>query len=409
MTIVPTSDHPARQRPHARPEHPPPGDDPPDAYAEHHVAVRRPPVVLFTTDLGLTHRVEDLGDDVGVDVLTFAAPTLDLAPSPPLVLVGHDVVGDLLHLLRDHPSPTPTESPDGGMVVVGGRAAGASVWERAAHLGAETVVFIPGDETWLVSRMLTATMGPIPVGAHVIGVMGGRGGAGASVLAAALARTAARNRLRVVLIDADPLGGGIDLTLGAEDASGFRWPDLEPARGVLDTDELAGYLPVIDGVRVITWDRTRAAPVPPDAMRAVVDATVRMSDLVVIDLPRSLDQAATLALQACRTVLLVVSADIQATVAARRSAAVLRRWADDVRLVVRGPAPGRLDASAVAKALDLPLAGWVDREPRLAAGLERGEPPALRRRGPMAAFCRDVLAEITPAQPRPGRRSRGLR
>jgi hypothetical protein len=170
---------------------------------------------------------------------------------------------------------------------------------------------------------------------------------------------------------------------------------------------------VIDGVRVVTWDRARADAVPPEAMRAVVDAAIRMADLVVIDLPRALDRSATVALQACGTVLLVVSADVQASVAAQRSAAVLRRWADDVRLVVRGPAPGRLDPAAVARALDLPLAGWLDREPRLASALERAEPPALRRRGPMAAFCREMIAELMtrgPSAPRRSRRrSRGVR
>jgi secretion/DNA translocation related CpaE-like protein len=380
-------------------------------HARRYEEAGRPPVVLFTADLGLTHRVEDLGDAVGVPVVTFAVATLELDPWPPLLLVGYDALGDTLHLLRNHPRPPPTHQSGGGIVAVAGRSVPPALWERAAQLGAEMVVILPGDETWLVSRMLTAAMGPLPSGACVIGVMGGRGGAGASVLAAGLARTASRDRLRTLLIDADRLGGGIDLTLGAEDAHGLRWPDLEPARGFLDADALAADLPLIDGVRVVTWDRSQATQIPPEAMRAVIDAAIRVADFVVVDLPRALDQAATIALQACRTVLLVVSADVQATVAAQRSAAVLRRWADDVRLVVRGPAPGRLDPAAVARALDLPLAGWVDREPRLAAALERGEPPALRKRGPMAAFCRHMVGDIvsTAAPSRSDTRRRGRR
>jgi secretion/DNA translocation related CpaE-like protein len=381
----------------------PPGDDPPEtggpgalSPARLYEEAGQPPVVLITADLGLMHRVEDLGEDVGIPVMTIATATLDLDPWPALVLVGHDLLSDMLHAFGgDFRTGSGMDgSLDGAIVAVGGRAVPGEFWDRAASLGAEMAVFLPGDEAWLVSRMLTAVMGPVPVGARVVGVMGGRGGAGATVLAAALARTAARSRLDVVLIDADPLGGGVDLTLGAEDAAGLRWPDLEPARGVLDTDALRTDLPVIDGVRVVTWDRSRADAVPPEAMRAVVDAAIRMADLVVIDLPRALDQSATLALQACGTVLLVVSADVQASVAAQRSATVLRRWSHDVRLVVRGPAPGGLDPSAVARALDLPLAGWLDREPRLATALERGEPPALRRRGPMAAFCRQMVADL---------------
>ena len=401
----------------------PPGDDPPPeaggpsalSPAHQYEAAGQPPVVLITADLGLMHRVEDLGEDVGIPVMTIATATLDLDPWPALVLVGHDLLGDMLHAFGgDFRGDNGADvSRYDGMVAVGGRGVPGEFWDRAARLGAEMAAFLPGDEAWLVSRMLTAVMGPVPVGARVVGVMGGRGGAGATVLAAALARTAARSRLDVVLIDADPLGGGVDLTLGAEDAPGLRWPDLAPARGVLDTDALATDLPVIDGVRVVTWDRSQSDAVPPEAMRAVMDAAIRMADLVVIDLPRAVDQSATLALQACGTVLLVVSADVQASVAAQRSAAVLRRWSDDVRLVVRGPAPGGLAPAAVARALDLPLAGWLDREPRLASALERGEPPALRRRGPMAAFCRQMVADLVtrgaPASQHVARRSRDAR
>jgi len=169
-------------------------------------------------------------------------------------------------------------------------------------------------------------MGPVPAGGHVLGVTGGRGGAGASVLAAALARTAAAARLRSVLVDADPLGGGSDLLLGAEDEPGLRWPDLQAARGVLDVGDLIDGLPRIDGVHVVSCDRRRAEPVPPEAMRAVIDAAIRMADLVVIDIPRALDQSATLALQACHTVLLVVPAEVQAAASAGRSAAQLRAF-----------------------------------------------------------------------------------
>ena len=58
--------------------------------------------------------------------------------------------------------------------------------------------------------------------AQVIVVVGARGGAGASSLAVALAQSSAQEGKRTVLLDADELGGGIDLVLGAEGHRGVR-------------------------------------------------------------------------------------------------------------------------------------------------------------------------------------------
>ncbi len=72
---------------------------------------------------------------------------------------------------------------------------------------------------------------------------GGRGGAGASVLAGGLAVTAARRGLRTLLIDADPLGGGVDLVLGWESLDGLRWPSLSQASGRVQPAALVDALP----------------------------------------------------------------------------------------------------------------------------------------------------------------------
>jgi len=71
-----------------------------------------------------------------------------------------------------------------------------------------------------------------------------------------------------------------------------------------------------------------------------------------------------------------------------------RHRAGDIRVVVRGPAPGRLSAPAVAASLGMQLAGSIRAEPGLAAAYERGEPPGMSRRGPLGAFCDRFLAEL---------------
>ena len=62
-------------------------------------------------------------------------------------------------------------------------------------------------------------------GASVVGVVGAGGGAGASTVAAGLAAANARRGRQSLLVDADPLGGGIDLLMGCEGVPGLRWPE----------------------------------------------------------------------------------------------------------------------------------------------------------------------------------------
>jgi secretion/DNA translocation related CpaE-like protein len=105
-----------------------------------------------------------------------------------------------------------------------------SVWERAVAVGAEHVVSLPEGEDWLVGALADA--GPAagrddgPGAGRVVAVVGGRGGAGASVLAVAVAVRARTRGTRVLLVDCDPLGGGLDLVAGAEELEGLRWGGL---------------------------------------------------------------------------------------------------------------------------------------------------------------------------------------
>ena len=82
--------------------------------------------------------------------------------------------------------------------------------------------------------------------------------------------------------------------------------------------------------------------------------------------------------------------------AGARVAARLGQHGRPVRAVVRGPAPGGVDADEVARALGLPLLVAMRPEPGLARALERGEAPP-RPRGPLAGAARAVLAEMRAA------------
>ena len=82
---------------------------------------------------------------------------------------------------------------------------------------------------------------------------GRSGGAGASTLAAALAQHARDAGSRAVLVDLDPLGGGLDLMLGAETATGARWDELAGITGRVDDRVLLDALPSADGLPLLSW------------------------------------------------------------------------------------------------------------------------------------------------------------
>ncbi len=359
----------------------PPSPDSLDDYGVDRAA--RP--LLATADPGLLDDLLRLAAAAGVEVevAADAVAARRAWPRAPLVLLGDDLADRVA-------AAGPTRRP--GVVLMGLDLDDAQVWQRGVAVGAEHVAFLPDAEPWLAERLADAVESGSA--APLVCVVGGRGGAGASTLAAALAVTAVRRGLATVLVDADPLGGGLDLVVGGEDLEGVRWPDLAGARGRVATAALDDALPRIDGLSLLSWDRGDVLAVPPEAMAAAVTAARRGRHLMVVDLPRRPDPAAEVALAAARTTYLLVPAEVRATAAAARVAALVGPLTADLRVVVRGPAPSGLPAEVVAEVLGLPLAAEARAEPGLAAALERGDPPSLRGRGPRARLSGQLLDDL---------------
>ncbi|MFU8871027.1 septum site-determining protein Ssd [Micromonospora sp. SL4-19] len=348
---------------------------------------RRLPL-LVTADGELLDELLRLAAAGGTEVELAADPAAARArwAPAPLVLVGADQAQACLR----------ARLPRRPRTVLVGRSGDLDPGTEIAELiGAEHVAALPAAEPWLVDRFGECSGDQSGGTARVVAVLGGRGGAGASVLAGGLAVTAARARLRTLLVDADPLGGGLDLVLGWEQLEGLRWPGLTDTDGRVDPPSLVRALPSRGDLVVLSWDRGDLQHLPAAAMAATVDAARRGRDVVVLDLPRYLDDAAVVALQAADRALLVVPAELRATAAAARVVAVVAPHCADLAVIVRGPAPGRLKASEVARALGLPLAGTLRPEPGLCRGLERGEAPAADGKGPLAALCQRILDGLT--------------
>ncbi len=229
-------------------------------------------------------------------------------------------------------------------------------------------------------------------GAGVVGVVAARGGAGASVVAATLAGQLAAVG-SCALVDMG-VGGGLDTLLGLEDEPGLRWPDLADARGLVDGEQLARALVHWRRCAVLSGDRRRPGPPPDAAVGDVLDALTRCHGSVVLDLDRREVCGAASVVAACRVVLLVVPRDLNGVAGALAVRDRLAGTVQDVRLVVRGPAPGGLGVGELALTVGLPVSAALPAERRLAVGIEHGVGPS-RSRGALARAARRLALELT--------------
>jgi hypothetical protein len=274
-----------------------------------------------------------------------------------------------------------------GVVLVSDDEPSASAWAVAIDIGAHQLCALPSQESELVRHLAEATERTSVTGRSgpVIAVTGGRGGAGASVFAAALA-TRGDDAL---LVDLDPYGGGIDLLLGAESVPGLRWPDLGSQSGRLAWSAVRDALPRRAGVSVLSAARQHH-DIDPGAVRSVLEAARRAGTIVVCDVPRQFTPAGVEAVQFADLVAVVTSCDVRGIAAAGATMPVLRPINPAAGLVVRGPSPGGLSAREVAEAAGAPLLAAMRPEPMLdrrldSAGLR------LRRGSPLARAAHAVL------------------
>jgi secretion/DNA translocation related CpaE-like protein len=263
-----------------------------------------------------------------------------------------------------------------GVLVVCGEHPPDQVWPNAVALGAERVITLPDGEQWLIGALADVMEAPAGDTGRVLAVLGGRGGAGASVFAAAVGLTVLGAGESALLIDCDPLGGGLDLVLGAETENGLRWPDMRLRSGRVAASSLHSALPgrTRRGARLSLLSGAREGTGPePDAVAAVLEAGRRAGDTVVCDLPREFGPGASAALDRADLVVIVVPAEVRASVGARLVASRVVSRGKPARLIVRGPAPGGLRAKEVAEAAGVPLLATMRPEPGLDHALERGE------------------------------------
>lgn len=316
--------------------------------------------------------------------VAFGAPAQASWDTAPVVLIGDEAASAVGVAVSAGRMPRRDN-----VLLVGRDLDDPGVWRRAVDVGAAHVAFLPDGERWLVDRIADAAEG-VGGQALTIGVVGGRGGAGASTLACALGFAAARAGHRTVLVDADPLGGGLDVLLGGENAAGLRWPDLADTRGRVHGGSLEASLPRLHGLAVLSWDRGDTVTIPPESIRSVLGAARRGGGVVVVDLPRRVDDATAEALSQIDVGLLVVPTELRALAAAKRIVGSLGLIVKDLRVVARSTSAG-MGGTEAARMLRLPLAGELPPEPAPTDRWDSGRPPGAGADGPLARFCSAFL------------------
>ncbi|MHA7290998.1 septum site-determining protein Ssd [Arthrobacter sp. MDT3-24] len=273
-------------------------------------------------------------------------------------------------------------------VLVGLNGEGDSLWHLATALGAERVAVLPDAAAWL-AEYLSRSRSP-EAGGLVLGITGGCGGAGATTAAIWIAQAAAGLGVRVLLVDGDPWGGGLELALAAEETPGLRWPDLSDASGSIDPEQLADSLPVAGGFSFLSWpgSRDRQAPVDAATTGGVLDAARRGYELVVVDIGRGAEPVRMFAWD-CDRILVVVPAQLKAAVATARLLHELPPV--EAALLVRGKAGAALDAGLIADAVGLPVQGRVPELRGVTAAGENGRLLDVGKRRSVRHFAASVL------------------
>jgi secretion/DNA translocation related CpaE-like protein len=247
--------------------------------------------------------------------------------------------------------------------------------------------------------------GPGPArGAGLVAVVGACGGAGTSVLAAAMTRALRRRGKAATAVDLDTPGGGLDVLLGIETTPGARWGDLADARGAVDGADLLAVLPRWGAVPVLSGSRGHPVAPAPAVVLDVTTALLRAGECVVLDLPRpgGWGEACRALVSAADVVVLTVPLTVAGVAGAVAASDLLSAaGAREVRVAARGPAPGRVDAGGLAAALGRDVDVVVGWDARLAGAVERGEGPAATRRSPLARAAVDLAGLLGRAAPTP--------
>lgn len=305
--------------------------------------------------------------------------------SASLVLVGSDLVADV----RSAALPKRDQ-----LVVVAHSGATDTIWREAMSVGAQGVVQLPDDEDW-VADQLAAIAAEQSRRGMIVAALGGSGGVGASSFVAALGVAAITLGKSPVVVDLDPVGCGIDVVLGSDQAEpGVRWSELYRVSGRVPSKSLVSGLPSVNEIPVLSWGDQEPQLPTKEVVGVVLDSLKGSFDVVLVDLPRSSRETASVVLSRAQAVSFLAHAGVVGGVAAKRASCWLLESHQTVDLLIR-PERGRgtdpTEIRDLGELLDIEPFLVVPNCKELAGELESGLPPGSHPKSKLGAVAREYL------------------
>lgn len=346
--------------------------------------------LLITQDSNLRLRIERLASSIGL--------TLEYSDNPfrvhsqwsayPYIIVGSDLAQECCEARLPRRSHIALAHLDGVTISEQGSWERA-LWQSAVTLGAENVVGLPSGESWL-REALGDARGHESLG-KLISVVPGSGGSGASTFAVNIGLRAVSQGKKVLLIDADRLGGGIDLTLGTEEVVGTRWHDIDPGSGRIAAHTLESALPKFQGLSFLSFGRSGSNGPEQEVLAAVVDAGRRAFELVIIDMARELTSESELIVSNADCTVISVRNHVRPVAASARVREFIRSVGGKPLFVLSMDNKG-VGASDVAQALGVSHLLELPFIPSMVTRADDGEFPSMT--SSYATTCDHILSLV---------------
>jgi pilus assembly protein CpaE len=214
---------------------------------------------------------------------------------------------------------------------------------------------------------------------RVVAVYGPRGGSGVTFLATNLAAACAREGASTVLVDLDPFFADVTCAIGVPPASEVPTvADLVPVLDELTRDHIERVLYTHPrGFRSLLGppEPSLAAALPADYASRAVELLRADFDIVILHVPRALDEACRGALELANEVLVVVSLDVLSFRAAHRALTYLGGLGLTARcrLIVNRAAPGEVIPEDVERVFGFRPVAILKHERSIPRAMNRGE------------------------------------